>query len=476
MARTRSTFRCTECGGAAPRWAGRCPACAAWNTLVEELDVVAGGGGVATRPADAPRPIAEVDPLAAAPRPTGVGELDRVLGGGLVPGSVTLVGGEPGVGKSTLLLQVLAAVARGGHRALYVTGEESVQQVRARAERLGALAPSLWLVSATELPHVLAHVDEVEPDLLVVDSVQTLAEPELASAPGSVAQVRECAHRLVRLAKARQLTTVLVGHVTKDGALAGPRVLEHVVDTVLAVEGDRHHALRLVRATKHRFGATDELGVFEMVEEGLRGVDDPSELFLADRRPGLPGSVVLPTLEGQRPLLVELQALVAGGVPGSPRRSAQGVDPGRLALLLAVLDRRAGVGVADAEVYALAVGGVRVTEPGADLALALAVASAALDRPLPADLVAVGEVGLGGELRQAARTERRLIEAARLGFGLAVVPTSAPAPPPGLTLLRAGSLVEAVAQLLGDRVVDVLGPAGPRAAPFRRPGGHGRGE
>jgi DNA repair protein RadA/Sms len=375
-----------------------------------------------------------------------------------VPGSVTLVGGEPGVGKSTLLLQAAAAVAGAGARVLIVSGEESVQQVRARAERLGALAPSLWLVADTELPHVLAHVDEVAPELVVVDSVQTLADPDLASAPGSVAQVRECAHRLVRLSKARGLTTVLVGHVTKDGALAGPRVLEHVVDTVCSVEGDRHHALRLVRATKHRFGATDELGVFEMAAGGLRGVDDPSELFLADRRPGVPGSVVLPTLEGQRPLLVEVQALVAGGSAGSPRRGAQGIDPGRLALVLAVLDRRVGIALTDTDVHTLAVGGVRVTEPGADLALALALASAALDRALPADLVAVGEVGLGGELRQAARTDRRLAEAARLGFGLAVLPASAPEPPEGLRVLRAGSLVEAVAQLLGDRVVEVLPP------------------
>ncbi|HSL57517.1 MAG TPA: DNA repair protein RadA, partial [Acidimicrobiales bacterium] len=351
-------------------------------------------------------------------------------------------------------------IAAGGTRVLYVTGEESVHQVRLRAERLGALDDQLWLVAETELPHVIAHLDEVAPEVVVIDSVQTLADPDLASAPGSVAQVRECAHQLVRLAKGRGLTTVLVGHVTKDGSLAGPRVLEHVVDTVLAVEGDRHHALRLVRATKHRFGSTDELGVFEMGEVGLRGVDDPSELFLADRRPGIAGSVVVPTLEGHRPLLVEMQALVGPGVPGSPRRSAQGVDGGRLAFLLAVLERRVAVSLAGVDVYALAVGGVRVVEPGADLALALAVASAALDRALPADLVAVGEVGLGGELRQAARTPRRLAEAARLGFGLAVVPASAPEPPAGIEVLRATSLTEAVARLLGDVAADLFAPGG----------------
>jgi len=407
--------------------------------------------GSAPDPGARPRPIAEVDAAAWVHRPTGIGELDRVLGGGLVPGSVTLVGGEPGVGKSTLLLQALAAVARQGARVLYATGEESAPQVRMRAERLGALAPSLWLVADTDVGRITGHIEEVEPEVVVVDSVQALADPALSSAPGSVAQVRECASRLIRLAKSRATTVVLVGHVTKDGGLAGPRVLEHAVDTVLGFEGERHHALRMLRAVKHRFGSTDELGLFEMTETGLRGLPDPSGLFLADRRPGLPGSVVVPTLEGQRPLLVEVQALVAPGHPGTPRRSAQGVDAGRLGFLLAVLERSVGLATLGADVYALAVGGVRVVEPAADLGVALAVASAATDRPVPADLVAIGEVGLGGEVRQAARTGRRLAEAARLGFVRAVVPHTAPDAPAGMELIRVATLDAAVGVALEAR-------------------------
>ncbi len=329
-------------------------------------------------------PIAEVDTDEWQPRSTGLTEVDRVLSGGLVPGSVTLVGGEPGIGKSTLLLQVASAMASAGATVLYVSAEESKQQVRLRAQRLGTLASRLYLASETALPHLVAHLDEIKPDLLIVDSIQTVYEPELSSAPGSVAQVRECAARLVRQAKARAVSTVLVGHVTKDGGLAGPRVLEHVVDTVLAFEGERHHALRLLRASKHRFGSTDELGLFEMTDTGLSPVPDASGLFLADRRPGVSGSVVVPTIEGHRPLLVEIQALVVPSSLPSPRRSAQGVDSGRLSLLLAVLDRRAGIGVDKADVYALAVGGVVVREPGADLGLALAIASASRRSPAPA--------------------------------------------------------------------------------------------
>jgi len=394
-------------------------------------------------------PISEVDVAAWVRRPTGVPELDRVLGGGLVPGSVTLIGGEPGIGKSTLLLQVLAAMAGTAQRCLLVSAEESAQQVRMRAERLGALHPRLWLLSETELPAILTALDEVAPAVVVVDSIQTVFDPDLASAPGTVSQVRECAHRLVRVAKDHDLAVVLVGHVTKDGGLAGPRVLEHVVDTVLSFEGERHHALRLLRATKHRFGSSNELGLFEMTGAGLVGVPDAGALFLADRRPGVPGSVVVPTLDGQRPLLVEVQALVAATpttVP-NPRRSAQGVDGGRLALLLAVLDRELHLKLATTDVFALAVGGVRVVEPGADLGLALAVASSAFNRPLPADLVACGEIGLGGELRLVGQTPRRLAEAARLGFTTAVVPASAPDPPPGVRAIRAATLTDAIGRV-----------------------------
>ncbi|HWC12761.1 MAG TPA: DNA repair protein RadA [Acidimicrobiales bacterium] len=448
MSRVKTVHRCQECGAGAARWAGRCGGCGAWNSLLEELDVPAAGPKARPRGRlDPAVPLAEVVADASGARPTGLPELDRVLGGGLVPGSVTLLGGEPGIGKSTLLLQMLAAVAATGARGLLVSAEESAEQVRLRAERLGAALAGVWVVSETELTALGAAVDDVAPGLLAVDSIQTVFDAELDSAPGSVAQVRHCAHRLVRLAKERDLATVLVGHVTKEGALAGPRVLEHVVDTVLSFEGDRYHALRLLRAVKHRFGATGELGVFQMGEAGLTAVPDVAALFLADRRPGVPGSAVVPALDGRRPLLVEVQALVTAKQLAVPRRSAEGVDAGRLALIAAVLHERCGVRLAERDVYALAAGGVRVVEPAADLGLALAVASAHSGVALPPDMVACGEVGLGGELRRPAQLDRRLAEAGRLGFPRAIVPTSAPDPPTGMAVVRAATLAEAVATL-----------------------------
>jgi DNA repair protein RadA/Sms len=376
-------------------------------------------------------------------------EVDRELGGGLVPGSVTLLGGEPGIGKSTLLLQVLGHLASAGASCLLVTAEESAQQVRQRAERLGALAPSLWVVAETDVPTIAAAVGAVQPDVLVVDSVQAVADPTLESAPGSVAQVRESANAFVRLAKSRDMATVLVGHVTKEGTLAGPRVLEHVVDTVLSFEGDRHHALRLLRAVKHRFGATGELGVFEMNGAGLVEVADPSGLLLGDRRAGLPGSAVVAALEGRRPILVEVQALVVPSQLKVPRLWTQGVDTGRLALLLGVVENRTAVRFEQRDVYASVVGGVRLAEPAADLGIALALVSARMNQPLPHDVVACGELGLGGEVRQVAHTGRRLSEAARLGFTTAVVPTSAPEAPVGMRLVRVSTLADAL---------DVVGP------------------
>ena len=447
MSRTRTVHRCSECGTGSPQWVGRCPGCGGWSTLIEEVDRPAGRDATATTVA--PVALCDVRTDIGAPVPTGIGELDRVLGGGLVPGSVTLVGGEPGVGKSTLLLQALAAMARGGARCLLVSAEESAAQVRRRAGRLGAAVGGVWLVAETSLPGIRAAVAEVGPDVVVVDSIQTVWDPELESAPGSVAQVRGCAQALVSLAKAGGPAVVLVGHVTKDGALAGPRVLEHLVDTVLSFDGDRHHALRLLRSTKHRFASTGELGLFEMAEGGLAGVADPSGLFLSDRRSGSPGSVVFPAMEGYRPLLVEIQALVVPTTMVAPRRSASGLDAGRLALLLAVLDRRAALSLARCEVYVSAVGGVRISEPGADLAICLALASAVSGRPVPPDLIALGEVGLGGELRQVAQTPRRLAEAARLGFASAAVPTSAPAGA-ALALRRFATLAEAAATLVPE--------------------------
>ena len=396
---------------------------------------VPGSGAVAV-------PITEVNALVGGPSSTGIAELDRVLGGGLVPGSVSLLAGEPGIGKSTLLLQLAAAWPA---RTLYVSAEESAQQVRLRAGRLGALGPNLWLLAETSLPQVIRALDTAQPQLVIIDSIQSVADPDLGSAPGSVVQVRGCTHRLVAQAKSRGLPMVLVGHVTKDGALAGPRVLEHVVDTVLSFEGDRHHALRLLRAVKHRFGSTDDLGVFEMVERGLVAVPDASSLFLADRRTGVAGSAVTPTLEGHRPLLVEVQALtnrINSGVP--PRRSAQGLDAGRLALLLAVLERRARLPMSQQEVFASAVGGVRLTEPGSDLPMCLAIVSALVDHPLPSDVISFGEVGLAGELRQVAHASRRLAEAARLGFTKAIVPANSANGVDGIELVRVATLNEAL--------------------------------
>jgi DNA repair protein RadA/Sms len=383
----------------------------------------------------------DIDALLAEPRPTGIAELDRVLGGGIVPGSVTLLGGEPGIGKSTLLLQLLAWWPG---TALYVSAEESAQQVRLRAERLSAVRPDLWLANETTLAGIIDAIDRTEPSLVIVDSIQTIADQRLGSSPGSVGQVRECAHQLVGEAKRRGVPIVLVGHVTKDGALAGPRVLEHIVDTVLSFEGERHHALRMLRAVKHRFGSTDELGLFEMTGHGLQGVPDPSKLFLADRRSAVAGSIVVPAMDGHRPLLVEVQALTVPIPPGVPaRRNAQGLDGGRLALLLAVLERRAGLRVADQDVYASAVGGVRLIEPGVDLAVIVAVASTVIDRPVGATDVVVGEVGLGGEVRQVAHARRRLGEAARMGFARAVVPASSP-PCDGIELVRVRTVREAL--------------------------------
>jgi DNA repair protein RadA/Sms len=442
MTKTRIEHVCTDCGTTHPKWAGQCSACGQWNTLVEEvaradLPVIA----PALRPA---RPIGEIDPHTSTPRPTGIGELDRVLGGGIVPGAVTLLGGEPGIGKSTLLLQLVAGWPG---RALYVTAEESAQQVRLRAERLGAVRPDLWLQAETALPHVTAAIDELDPGIVVVDSIQTVHDPGLGSPPGSVVQVRGCAHQLVEVAKRRGVPIVLVGHVTKEGALAGPRVLEHVVDTVLAFEGERHHALRLLRATKHRFGPTNELGLFEMAGDGLAGVPDPSRLFLGDRRTGIPGSAVAPTIEGQRPIVIEVQALTTPAPPNVPaRRTTQGVDGNRLALLLAVLQQRARVPVHQHDVYASTVGGVRLVEPGLDLAVCLAVVSAVIDRPLAPDLVAFGEVGLGGEIRQVAHTPRRFNETERLGFRRVIAPRTSPAPEgDGPRVIRVATLPEALA-------------------------------
>ncbi|MGO9877702.1 MAG: DNA repair protein RadA, partial [Acidimicrobiia bacterium] len=412
MTRTLVRYRCGSCGHESPKWLGRCPQCDEWGTM---LAVDGASAALRAEVGARPVPLCDVDPLGAPRRVTNVDELDRVLGGGLVAGSVTLVGGEPGMGKSTLVLQALGAMAADGARCLLVCAEESAAQVRLRAGRLGTLAPDLAVVCETSLPHVCAHVEAMRPDVLAIDSIQAVQDPDAPGGPGSVPQVRDGAMRAQRLAKELGVATLLVGHVTKDGSLAGPRTLEHVVDTVLSFEGDRHHALRMLRALKHRFGPTDELGLLEMTADGLVSVSDPSALFLADRRAGASGSVVAAVLEGTRPLCVEVQALVVHTPAPMPRRVAQSFDAGRLAMLVAIVAQRAGVALAGHDIFASVAGGVKVAEPGADLAVALAIASARSDSPVVADTVVVGELGLGGEVRQVPQIGRRLVEAQRLG-------------------------------------------------------------
>ncbi|MGC8627786.1 MAG: DNA repair protein RadA [Acidimicrobiales bacterium] len=467
MSRHRSLYRCESCGAVQPRWSGRCGSCAEWNTLVEEQVVplrTSSGRTPSSLAAPArPVPLGEVGDAGSEPFPTGVAELDRVLGGGLLPGSATLIGGEPGTGKSTLLLQAMGAMAALGRKCLLVAAEEVASQVRRRAVRLGADVPGVFVVEAVDLPVVEQAMSAVSPHVVVVDSVQAVRDPGIEPPPGSLAQVRGCAQSLVARAKATGAALVLVGHVTKEGTLAGPRALEHLVDTVLTFEGDRYSTLRTLRAVKHRFGPTGETGLFEMGENGLTSVADPSALFLEDRLEGAPGSAVAVTLEGHRPLLVEVQALV-GRATTLPRRSVTGLDPGRVALLLAVLDRRAGLRVSDREVHVSVAGGARAGEPAADLPLCLALASSALGAPLPADMVAIGEVGLGGELRQARGVARRLAEAARLGFRWALVSASARkghdelaggqglerVGGPGLRVVHAASVTEALEAALGE--------------------------
>jgi DNA repair protein RadA/Sms len=424
MAKTKNRpgFCCTECGWTSARWVGRCGECQTWGSVVEEgapkLNQIQ-----TNVPESKAMPIGEVSARAATRAKTGVGELDRVLGDGLVPGAVVLLAGEPGVGKSTLLLEVAARWAKAGRRTLYVSGEESAAQVRLRAGRTDALADQLYLAAETDLGTVLGHIEEVQPSLMVLDSVQTVGTAEADGSPGGVTQVREVTGALVRVAKRRGMAVVIVGHVTKDGSIAGPRMLEHLVDVVLAFEGDKHSGFRMVRATKNRFGPADEVGCFEMAENGIVEVPDPSGLFTSRHDEPVSGTCVTVTMEGRRPLLAELQALVAPSNLQAPRRTPHGIESSRLAMILAVVERRAGIRLYNRDVYASTVGGARVSDPGADLAIAVAVASAAMNTSVPRSLVALGEIGLAGELRRVPGTDRRLAEAARLGFTEAVVPT-----------------------------------------------------
>ncbi|CAM2145917.1 DNA recombination protein [Pararobbsia alpina] len=452
MAKSKTMYVCSACGAQQPKWSGQCPSCNEWNTLVETVGEAAASGhrfqSLAQR--SPVRKLAEIEASDVPRFTTGVGEFDRVLGGGLVPGGVVLIGGDPGIGKSTLLLQSLAAMAR-DRKTLYVSGEESGAQIALRAQRLGLTetgsgASELALLAEIQLERIQATIDAERPDIAVIDSIQTIYSDALTSAPGSVAQVRECAAQLTRVAKQLGVTIIMVGHVTKEGALAGPRVLEHIVDTVLYFEGDTHSSYRLVRAIKNRFGAVNELGVFAMTDKGLRGVANPSALFLSQHEQQVAGSCVLVTQEGTRPLLVEVQALVDAAQVPNPRRLAVGLEQNRLAMLLAVLHRHAGIACFDQDVFLNAVGGVKIAEPAADLAVLLAIHSSMRNKPLTKGLVVFGEVGLAGEIRPSPRGQDRLKEAAKLGFSVALIPkANAPKQPiDGLKVIAVDRIEHAI--------------------------------
>jgi DNA repair protein RadA/Sms len=422
MAKIKTIYSCTECGATSPKWQGQCPGCNDWNTLVETVaeKALTNSRFESLAPTAKLQNLSEIEAREVERIATGIGEFDRALGGGLVNGAVVLIGGDPGIGKSTLLLQALAHLSIDS-KVLYVSGEESGEQVALRARRLGLDTRRLQLMAEINLERILATLQAEKPVVAVIDSIQTLWSDQLSSAPGSVAQVRECAAQLTRLAKQAGITVILVGHVTKEGALAGPRVLEHIVDTVLYFEGDTHSSFRLVRAVKNRFGAVNELGVFAMTDKGLKGVNNPSALFLSQHGQDVAGSCVMVTQEGTRPLLVEIQALVDTS-HGNPRRLTVGLDPQRLAMLLAVLHRHAGIVCFDQDVFVNAVGGVKINEPAADLAVLLSITSSLKNKPLPSKLIVFGEVGLAGEIRPAPRGQERLKEAAKLGFTRALIP------------------------------------------------------
>ena len=445
MNKAKSVYTCSECGATSAKWLGKCPGCNAWNTLVEAVAETPGKNRFQSLVAAQPvATLAEIDATDVERQPTGIDELDRVLGGGIVAGGVVLIGGDPGIGKSTLLLQALDALSR-QLRTLYVTGEESGAQVALRSRRLGLGESQVRVIAEIQLEKITATIAAEQPAVCVIDSIQTVYSDQLTSAPGSVAQVRECAAQLTRTAKSSGVSIVLVGHVTNDGTLAGPRVLEHIVDTVLYFEGDTHSSFRLVRAIKNRFGAVNEIGVFAMTERGLKGVSNPSAIFLSTHGDPVPGSCVLVTIEGTRPMLVEVQALVDSGGP-SPRRLSVGLDRDRLAMMLAVLHRHAGINCLDQDVFVNAVGGVRISEPAADLAVMLAIQSSLRGRPLPRGFFAFGEVGLAGEVRPAPRGQERLKEAAKLGFSIALVPkANAPRKPvEGLTVHAVDRIEQAI--------------------------------
>ncbi len=453
MPKPRTSYVCTECGHKQAKWTGRCPKCGAWDAMKEVVEAPAAAASARTRaagPRPEPKPITAIQTDDLARIPLRIGELSRVLGGGIMPGGGVLISGDPGIGKSTLLMQMAGAVAESGRTVLYVSGEESAYQVKRRAQRLHCVHPNLHLLADVDLHNILHHIQAMQPGLVIVDSIQAVYLDDLSSSAGSVTQVRECAAQLLRMAKETNTPLFLVGHVTKEGNIAGPRVLEHMVDTVLYLEGDRFHSYRLLRSVKNRFGSTNEVGVFEMRQQGLREVTNPSEIFLAERLPNASGSAIAAPLEGARPLLVEVQALASTSAFAQPRRTANGVDFNRLLLIAAVLSKRLGLRLSDQDIFVNVVGGLKITEPGSDLAVAMAIVSSVRNRPVAADMVLLGEVGLSGELRSVSQLERRLKEASKLGFRQAVIPRTAGqhaadlALPPNMTIIPARSLHQAI--------------------------------
>ncbi|MBW2646890.1 MAG: DNA repair protein RadA [Deltaproteobacteria bacterium] len=453
VSNSKTFFVCQSCGYRVSKWMGRCPDCAEWNSLVEETAISSFGGKgmeMALAGENKPQPINAIEMIEEKRLKTGIAEFDRVLGGGLVPGSLVLIGGDPGIGKSTLLLQVFCRFSMQGHKVLYISGEESVKQIRLRSDRLNAVSDNLWVVSETSMEAIQKMVETTAPDVLAVDSIQTVFNTELSSAPGSVSQVREATMHLMYLAKRSDIPIFLVGHVTKEGAIAGPRVLEHMVDTVLYFEGERSHVFRILRAVKNRFGSTNEIGVFEMKDSGLSEVANPSAVFLAERPVDAAGSVVVASIEGSRPILVELQALVSTTTYGNPRRTAIGVDSNRVSLLVAVLEKKLGFNLMDQDIFLNVAGGVKVDEPAIDLGIAVATASSFLDKPLPDHTIVLGEVGLTGEVRGINQIETRIAEANKMGFQRCILPKnnlSRLKAPPEMTLIGVKTLEETMEKL-----------------------------
>jgi len=455
MAKIKTKFACTECGTESPKWLGKCPGCQAWNTMVEEKETIVKTPGISSsliQTKEKPRPIIHIENDQEPRIETTMQELNRVLGGGVVPGSLILVGGDPGIGKSTLLLQTSHALASTALTVLYISGEESVRQTRLRADRLNALTETLYVLCETNMEMINEAIESVQPDFLVIDSIQTVYDPTVSSAPGSVSQVRECTAHFMRVAKVKGIATVLVGHVTKEGAIAGPRLLEHMVDCVLYFEGERHHSYRLLRAVKNRFGSTNEIGIFEMGENGLREVSNPSELFLSERPLGVSGSTVVASMEGTRPVLVELQALVATTNFPSPRRMSTGVDHNRLSLIIAVLEKRMGMFLQTQDAYLNVAGGVKLDEPAVDLAIAVSIASSFKDAPTRPFDVVFGEIGLTGEVRAVSRAEQRVKEAQKLGFKRIIMPEKSLkgwSPPSGIEIIGVETVAQALSAALG---------------------------